>query len=44
LEENIAALELTLSLEDLARLNAAAPKGATAGERYPERAMKVVNL
>ena len=44
LEENIAALDLTLSSEDLARLNEAAPKGATAGERYAERAMKVVNL
>jgi len=44
LEENLAALELTLSPEDLARLNEAAPKGETAGERYAERAMKVVNL
>jgi aryl-alcohol dehydrogenase-like predicted oxidoreductase len=44
LEENLAALELTLSPEDLARLNQAAPKGATAGERYPEQAMRVVNL
>src|SRR5208337_3929354 len=44
LEENIAALDLTLSPEDLARLNEAAPKGATAGERYAERAMRVVNL
>jgi aryl-alcohol dehydrogenase-like predicted oxidoreductase len=44
LEENLAALELTLSPEDLAYLNEAAPKGATAGERYPEQAMKVVNL
>jgi aryl-alcohol dehydrogenase-like predicted oxidoreductase len=44
LEENVAALELTLSPEDLARLNELAPKGATAGERYPEQAMRVVNL
>jgi aryl-alcohol dehydrogenase-like predicted oxidoreductase len=44
LEENIAALELTLSPEDLARLNEVAPKGATAGERYPEQAMRAVNL
>ena len=44
LEENIAALDLTLSPEDLAGLNEAAPKGATAGERYAERAMRVVNL
>jgi aryl-alcohol dehydrogenase-like predicted oxidoreductase len=44
LEENLEALELTLSPEDLAHLNEAAPKGATAGERYPEQALKVVNL
>ena len=44
LEENLEALELTLSPEDLAYLNEAAPKGVTAGERYPEQAMKVVNL
>jgi aryl-alcohol dehydrogenase-like predicted oxidoreductase len=43
LEENIAALELTLSPEVLARINEVAPKGVTAGERYPEAAMKVVN-
>ncbi len=29
---------------DLARLNTAAPKGVTAGLRYPEAAMKRVNL
>ena len=44
LEDNIAALEVALTPEDLARLNEAAPKGGTAGDRYPERAMKVVNL
>jgi len=43
LEENLAALDLTLSPEDLARLNEVAPKGATAGERYPEQAMRAVN-
>jgi aryl-alcohol dehydrogenase-like predicted oxidoreductase len=44
LDENIAALELKLSAQDLARINEAAPKGVTAGERYGEQAMKVVNL
>jgi aryl-alcohol dehydrogenase-like predicted oxidoreductase len=44
LEENIAALQLKLSPQDLARINKAAPKGVTAGERYAEQAMKVVNL
>jgi len=44
LEENIAALQLKLSPQDLARINQVAPKGVTAGERYSERGMKVVNL
>ena len=44
LEENIAALKLKLSPQDLARINEVAPKGVTAGERYAEQAMKVVNL
>jgi len=44
LEENIAALQLKLSPQDLARINEVAPKGVTAGERYAENAMKVVNL
>jgi aryl-alcohol dehydrogenase-like predicted oxidoreductase len=44
LEENLAALHLTLSPEDLAGINEVAPKGSTAGARYPEHAMKVVNL
>ncbi len=44
LEENIAALEISLTPKDLAWLDEVAPKGVAAGERYPERAMKVVNL
>jgi aryl-alcohol dehydrogenase-like predicted oxidoreductase len=44
LEDNVAALELILTPADLARLVEVAPKGVAAGERYPERAMKVVNL
>jgi aryl-alcohol dehydrogenase-like predicted oxidoreductase len=34
MEENVAATEIELSEEDLARINDAAPVGATAGERY----------
>lgn len=34
LEENIAAGEIVLSEDDLARINDAAPAGATAGQRY----------
>jgi aryl-alcohol dehydrogenase-like predicted oxidoreductase len=44
LEENLAALEITLTPDDLARINEIAPKGVAAGDRYPEMAMKVVNL
>ncbi len=33
-DENIAALEIALSAEDLSRINEAAPIGATAGDRY----------
>ena len=43
LEQNLAALEITLTAQDLARLNEAAPKDAAAGDRYPEGGMKVVN-
>jgi len=43
LEENLAALELPLTLHDLAQLNEAAPLGAAAGDRYAEAAMKAVN-
>jgi aryl-alcohol dehydrogenase-like predicted oxidoreductase len=43
LEENVAALSVTLSARDLRRLDQAFPKGAAAGPRYPERAMQAVN-
>ena len=36
LEENAAASEIELTREDLERIDAAAPAGATAGERYPD--------
>ena len=41
LEENLASLDISLSATDLAVLNAAAPIGATAGDRYPD--MSTVN-
>lgn len=44
LEENVEALRITFSSDDLKRLNDAAPKGSTAGERYSEGGMKVVGL
>ncbi|WP_138499815.1 aldo/keto reductase [Nostoc sp. PA-18-2419] len=36
LEENIAATEITLTEQDLNRLEAAAPKNVAAGDRYPD--------
>jgi aryl-alcohol dehydrogenase-like predicted oxidoreductase len=42
LEENIGALKIQLSKEDLCRINEVAPKGVAAGERYPD--MSSVNL
>ncbi len=44
LDENIAATEINLSSADLARLDAAIPKGAALGERYTEDGMRNVNV
>ncbi len=44
LEENVAAAEIELTEEDLEALDAIAPLGAAAGERYAPAAMKLVNL
>jgi aryl-alcohol dehydrogenase-like predicted oxidoreductase len=43
LEENVGALELSLTPDEVARLDAAFPVGAAAGTRYPEQAMKAVH-
>lgn len=43
LAENLGALSVALSASDLARIDAAAPKGATAGARYPEPAMRALD-
>ncbi len=43
LEENVAAVEIRLTPQDLARIDEVAPQGAAAGERYPEQAMAAVN-
>lgn len=43
LEENIAAAEIELTVEDLARIDEVAPKGVAAGERYPSTSMASVN-
>ncbi len=43
LEENVGALEVTLSSEDLERLDQAAPRGAAVGERYAAPQMQALN-
>jgi aryl-alcohol dehydrogenase-like predicted oxidoreductase len=43
LEENVAALELQLTPQELEQINEAMPLGAAAGDRYVEAGMKVVN-
>jgi hypothetical protein len=44
LEENIGALNVKLTAEELSQINEALPKGITAGLRYPEQAMKALGL
>ncbi|MDB4887833.1 MAG: aldo/keto reductase [Gemmatimonadetes bacterium] len=43
LEENLGALHVTLSKDDLRRIDDIAPKGVAAGTRYPEAGMATVN-
>jgi aryl-alcohol dehydrogenase-like predicted oxidoreductase len=43
LDENIGALEVQLTREDLKRLDEILPPGAAAGQRYHERGMETVN-
>jgi aryl-alcohol dehydrogenase-like predicted oxidoreductase len=43
LEENAGALQVELSADDLARIDAVAPRGVAAGERYPAQALRAVN-
>lgn len=43
-QENIGALDVMLSAADVARIDAAVPKGAAAGTRYPAGGMKAVQL
>lgn len=42
LEENVAAVDVQLTVDDLARIDATAPKGAVAGQRYTD--MSSVNI
>ena len=43
LEENIGALDVVMTAEDLSRIDAAFPFGAAKGERYSEQAMRALN-
>jgi aryl-alcohol dehydrogenase-like predicted oxidoreductase len=43
IEENVGALDLELTRDDLERIDEAAPTGVTAGTRYPEAGMRSVN-
>jgi aryl-alcohol dehydrogenase-like predicted oxidoreductase len=43
LEENVGALEIELTIDDLHRLNEVFQTGAAAGQRYPEEMMSRVN-
>ena len=43
LEDNVAAIDMKLSADDVQRLEEIFPSGAAAGERYPEHMMKIVN-
>ena len=43
LEENVGALEVQFSAEDLARIDAIAPRGVASGLRYAEGGMRTVN-
>src|SRR5690242_18702195 len=44
LEENVGAVDVRLTADDLARIDAIAPRGVAAGARYPEGGMRMVNL
>jgi aryl-alcohol dehydrogenase-like predicted oxidoreductase len=43
LEENVGALNVELTGEDLRRLEEVFPSGAASGQRYPEHMMELVN-
>jgi aryl-alcohol dehydrogenase-like predicted oxidoreductase len=43
LEENAAAIDVNLTADDRARIDAVLPPGAAAGMRYPEASMRFVN-
>jgi aryl-alcohol dehydrogenase-like predicted oxidoreductase len=44
LEDSMKAADITLSADDLAKLDAAAPRGGTAGPRYGEKALSMTRI
>lgn len=44
LEQNVAAVNVSLTSQDLARIDEIAPPGVASGLRYPEQAMKALNV
>jgi aryl-alcohol dehydrogenase-like predicted oxidoreductase len=44
LEDSVGAVDVTLSADEVAALDAAAPRGKTAGPRYGEQAMRMVRI
>lgn len=44
LEDSMKAADVTLSADDLAKLDAAAPRGGTAGPRYGEKALSMTRI
>lgn len=43
LEQNLAAADVALTTDDLAKIEAIFPKGAAIGTRYPEASMQALN-
>jgi aryl-alcohol dehydrogenase-like predicted oxidoreductase len=44
MEDSVGAADITLTADDVAELSAAAPRGATSGERYSAAGMRMVKL
>ena len=44
LEDSMQAADVALTADDLAKLDAAAPKGGTAGPRYGEKALSMTRI
>jgi len=44
LEDNVGAVEVNLSADDLAQIERNMPKGAAAGQRYNESMMRLIDV